>query len=146
MFQSAAVSILRREDDLAAASHKPPYYRKQFHTGTSLSREDWINGVIRGANDQSPRSLHLLVLAGLLIGFSGQERQGLTPRLRSTIENALTQAVNLAMDHVHTGVDLKSQCIALTMMWTYDVLSQSHRSVIDHDVRYQEFGLILNSN
>jgi len=99
--------------------------------------------VMQGANDQSPPSLHLLVLAGLLLVFSGQERQGLTRRLRSTIVNALIQAMNLAMDHVRTREDIGSQCITFTMMWTFDLLSESHRSMIDHDVRCQDFGPLL---
>lgn len=139
VFQSAAINILRQEDE-AAAARKQTDWKKELaisnlqRATTLLSRQEWVTAVIKGANDRSPRWKHLLVLGGLLVGFEGQERQGMSRHLRSTVESAFVKAMNLALDDVGMGEDLGAQSIALTLNWNFDLLSPLQRSMMDHDV------------
>lgn len=139
VFQSAAINILRQEDE-AAAARKETDWKKELaisnpqRATTLLSRQEWVTAVIKGANDRSPRWKHLLVLGGLLVGFEGQERQGMSRHLRSTVESAFVKAMNLALDDVGMGEDLGAQSIALTLNWNFDLLSPLQRSMMDHDV------------
>lgn len=134
VFQAAAQAILRHEEE----SRRLPSESKQRDFGTrhrtitTLSKQEWVMAIIKGANDQSPRWRHLVVLVGILVGFEGNGRGGMDRSLRSTVASGIVTAVNLTLDDVRDGEDLGSQCLALTLNWAFELLPEQQRSKLDH--------------
>jgi len=92
-----------------------------------------VKAVIKGADDRSPRWMHLMVIAGLLLGFEGQDRQGLSRSMRRTVEDALVKALNLALQDGKDGEELGAHCITLVLNDTFELLTDLDRSKIHYD-------------
>lgn len=125
VFNTAAITILQNE----AIDDPPTPYPKR----KGLDREAWVKAVVKGADEKSPRWRHLLLLAGVLIGFEGQDRQGLPSRLRSKLESALVNAIQLALNELQNFDGLDTYCITLVLNYTFELLSDSRRSQLDYD-------------
>lgn len=102
--------------------------------GGNLSRDAWVKAAINGAGDKSPRWRHVMVIGGLLIGFAGQDREGLSKSLRITIEAALVRATNLALEDVGVADDMAAHCISLVLNYSFELLSDYERSRLNYDV------------
>jgi len=126
IFNSASLHVLQREDLRAPGEPLPSNIR--------LTKEEWVIAVIKGADDRSPRWRHILVLGGLLLGFEGQYRQGLSPFLRRNLENAIITAANLALREVEPGSELAASTIAIVLSHVFDLLSPRHRTEINHEL------------
>ena len=125
-FNSASLHIFQREET--------PISRVSFPQGTRLTKEEWVTAIIKGADDRSPRWRHLLVLGGLLLGFEGQYRQGLSTSLRDTLENAIVTAANLALEEVQRSNELAGSSIAIVLGHVFDLLSHGHKANINYDL------------
>ncbi|KAI9843631.1 MAG: hypothetical protein M1837_006213 [Sclerophora amabilis] len=125
MFYSASLTILRNESD--------PGLQAQHGRSTGLNREEWMKAVIKGADEKSPRWRHLLPIGGLLYGFEGEERQGLSRGPRLDLEGALIKATNLALSEIDNGGAEGGHCITLVLNHTFEVLSEGQRRAIDYD-------------
>jgi hypothetical protein len=75
----------------------------------------------------------MLVIGGVLLGMEGQERQGLSRGLRTTLENAMVTAANLALDNLASGGILGAESIVLTLNHTFPLLSDSVRRELNYD-------------
>lgn len=126
MFNSAAITIIQHE-----SSHgtRPPYLQRR-----GLEREEWLKAVVNGADDRSPRWRHLLLLGGVLIGFEGQNRQGLSLAWRKKLETALVKALHLALDELEESPKVAAHAIVLVLNYTFELLSEYERSQIDYDI------------
>jgi len=77
--------------------------------------------------------MHLMVIAGILIGFDGKDRQGLSRSLRRTVEDGLVKALNLALQDVKDGEELGAHCITLVLNYSFELMTDLARSRIDYD-------------
>lgn len=131
-YQSAALVILRHEREASESHERTQAYLAPRQT--TLSRHAWVEAILQGLDARSQRRTHLLVLAGLLVGFQGQDRHGLSGSLLRSVETALGSAVNHAVQDVHKSADdFGMTTIALTLSWTYELLSSSAQSCLDYD-------------
>ena len=126
IFNSASLHVLQREEASIPRELLPQVTRP--------TKEEWAIAIIKGADDRSPRWRHLLVLGGLLLGFEGHYRQGLSTSLRGTLENAIVMAANLALEEVERGDELATSSITLVLGHVFDLLSHGHRDNINHDL------------
>jgi hypothetical protein len=133
VFHSAALTIVKREDDLANGVTKP-YTTFPPQPEEGVPRESWVRAVIKGADERSTRWRHVMVLGGLLIGFGPVEEELLSHSMRSTLEHALVSATNLALDEVLHGDELGSQCVALALNHSFPLLSDYERGQLDYNV------------
>lgn len=75
------------------------------------------------------------MLSGLLIGFEGQDRQGLPRNLRARLERSLVEEVNKAADEARTGDPLGAHSIVLVLNYSFELFSEFERARLDYDVR-----------
>lgn len=138
VFQSAAFTVLRAEDERASSRHDGGNFEllspESMSRGDDLSRLDWVKAVVNGADSQSPTWKHLLVLSGLLIGFEGQGRKGLSRSLRTSLEKSFVEATNRAAEEARHDEDLSRHCITLALNYLFELLSDLERARLDYDV------------
>ena len=124
IFSSAAVHLVQLEDSPEANRHLP--------TQRGLGREEWAIAVVRGADNRSPRWRHICVLAGLLIGFEGREKQKISTSLQSKLESATVKAVNLALQGGEASSELAGNSIGLMLSHVFDLLSDSEKMSLNN--------------
>jgi hypothetical protein len=99
-----------------------------------ISNEAWAKAVINGADENSPRWRHVLLLGALLLGAGGQEQGHLSSALRTKIELALVTASNLALQE-DDREDLNCQnSIVFVLNHSMGMLSDFHRSQLNYDI------------
>ena len=102
--------------------------------GRALGKEVWINAVIKGADDQSPRWRHLLALGGLLLGITTSEEQQIQQSVRHTIEGAIVKAVNLALHEKECEDTLAAKTITVVLSHVFEHLGENHKLGLHHDL------------
>ncbi|GAB7360127.1 hypothetical protein MBLNU230_g7890t1 [Neophaeotheca triangularis] len=128
VFHSAAQALIRHEQ--AAEEKSADYEFQQLQLERTLPKNDWVTAIIKGADEQSPRWRHLLLLGGLLLGFGGADQENLPRGLRSTLEGAFTTAANLALQETSPDDGLGQQAIALAMNHVFPHLPDHERAQI----------------
>lgn len=132
LFNTAAIHVRRNElenDDKRTAlgfgiTAGPP-------VGGGLRSEAWARAVVKGADERSSRWQHLLVLAGILMGFEGGERQSLAGGMRRTLEGAVVTAANLALHTLEREPPLARAAVVLALNWAFPLLSDVAREDVD---------------
>src|SRR5690606_4258764 len=99
-----------------------------------LRQEAWVKAVANGADGNSPRWRHTLLLGGILIGFEAQDRQGLPANIKTKLESALVKAVVLALNERDPGDKLAGYCITMVLNHSFELISDVERSQIDYDL------------
>jgi hypothetical protein len=124
VFNSASMHTLRDEHNVSPSGIRPGR--------EGLPKEDWVKAVVKGADEKSPRWKHLLVLGGILSGFEGNDRLGLSPNLRRMLESAVVKATNLALTEEQPlgGTAINSVCLVLA--YCMDILSPFEKQLLDH--------------
>ncbi|KAF9893424.1 hypothetical protein FE257_010736 [Aspergillus nanangensis] len=125
VFNTAAMAILRNE-----ASDDPP---KPYGIPKKIEREAWVKAIVSGADEKSPRWRHLLLIGGVLLGFEGQNRQGLPWGVRKKLESALVTAAQLALEELTRPDGIDGLCITMVLNYSFELLSDYERSKIDYD-------------
>lgn len=126
IFNSATAKMLQHEDSTGETN--------RFPLRSRLAKEDWITAVIQGADERSPRWRHLLLLGGVLLGSEGQDRQAIPVAMRRMLENAMTSALNLALQDVREGSDLASYTLVTTTNYVFSLLSNISKKQINYDL------------
>ncbi|KAJ5287000.1 Pentaxin [Penicillium angulare] len=126
IFNTAAIAILQND---TTDEPRMPHDRKP-----NIDREAWVKAVVQGADDKSPRWRHMLLLSGVLLGFEGQNRQGLPRHIRTKLEGALATAAQLALEEVGADAGPDGHCIAMVLNYTFELLSDYERSKINYDI------------
>lgn len=126
IFNTAAITTLQQD---TIDEPQVPYARRK-----GLDREAWVKAVVSGADERSPRWRHLLLLGGVLLGFEGQNRQGLPSHIRTKLESGLVKATNLALNELATGDDMDAYVITMVLNHTFELLSDFERSQLDYDL------------
>src|SRR6201996_7575735 len=132
VFHSAAVALLRREEQDAQDSQAQLYQTPQ----RGMEKEAWVRAVMKGADQKSATWKHTIVAAGLLLGFGAPEEERLGWGQRHAVEQLLVQSVNLSLGQIRRGEDeLGGHCISLALNHTFAMLPDFESSTIDYDVR-----------
>lgn len=134
VFNTAAIHVRRNElenDDRRTAlgfgiGAGPP-------VGGGLRSEAWARAVVKGADERSSRWQHLLVLAGILMGFEGSERQSLSGGMRRTLEGAVVTAANLALHTLEREPPIARAAVVLALNWAFPLMSDVAREDVDCD-------------
>ncbi|KKK18149.1 hypothetical protein AOCH_004844 [Aspergillus ochraceoroseus] len=125
VFNTAAMAILQSE---ASEDPRIPYGRPR-----KLDREQWVKAVVSGADGKSPRWRHLLLIGGILLGFEGQDRQGLPWSVRKKLESALVTATQFSLEELDLQDETDGRCITMVLNYSFQLLSDQERSRIDYD-------------
>lgn len=126
IFNTAAIAVLHNDN---TDEPRPAYGRNR-----KIEREAWVKAVVEGADDKSPRWRHMLLLGGILLGFEGQNRQGLPWNIRTKLESALATAAQLALEEIQTENGIDGYCITMVLNYTFELLSDTERAKIDYDL------------
>lgn len=132
VFHSAAQALVRHEHALQDNSHDQDF--EQLQPERTLPKRDWIRAVVKGADKDSPRWRHLLVIGGLLLGFGPYEEGNLSRGMRGTLGSALGTATNLALQETPDDDELGLEAITLVLNHCFPMLSAYERSRIDYDL------------
>ncbi|KXJ94756.1 peroxisomal membrane protein Pex17 [Microdochium bolleyi] len=96
--------------------------------GSGLQCEEWARAVAKGADERSSRWQHCLVLTGVLMGLESDEKRSLSRSLRTTLEQAVVAAANLALeDPIHTGL-LGRGAVVLALTYAFPLLSDHNKA------------------
>ncbi|KAJ5084194.1 hypothetical protein NUU61_008773 [Penicillium alfredii] len=125
VFNTAAIAVLQND---STDEPRLPYGRNR-----RIEREAWIKAVVEGADDKSPRWRHMLLLGGILLGFEGQNRQGLPWHIRTKLESALATAAQLALEELEPDAGVDGYCITMVLNYTFELLSDLERNKLDYD-------------
>lgn len=125
VFNTAAIAILQND-----TTDEP---RIQYGRNRRIEREAWVKAVAEGADDKSPRWRHMLLLGGILLGFEGQNRQGLPWHIRTRLESALATAAKLALEELDPEAGVDGYCVTMVLNYTFELLSDLERSKLDYD-------------
>lgn len=98
-----------------------------------LSIQEWVRAVIKGADERSLPSQHLLVLGGLLIGFGGQDEDFLSTALGCDVQSAFVKALNLSVVETPATDEVLLSSITLALNHAFAYISDLERSNIDYD-------------
>jgi hypothetical protein len=125
IYNTAAVHVRRNELDNANLARGQPM------VGSGVRAEEWTRAVAKGLDDRSSRWQHSLVLAGILMGMEGEDRRSLSWSLRSTLEQAIATAANLALeDQSRTGI-LGRGAVVLALTYAFPFLSGANKSLLN---------------
>ncbi|KAI1195599.1 hypothetical protein F5X97DRAFT_241378 [Nemania serpens] len=123
VFNTAAVHVRRNE---LCSADLPP-------AGSGVRAGDWARAVAKGLDDRSGRWRHALVLAGVLVGMEGEERRSLPWRLRSTLEQAVVTAANLALEDGSQSGGLGRAAVVLALTYAFPLLSDANKALLSGD-------------
>ncbi|KAI1467276.1 uncharacterized protein F4812DRAFT_431974, partial [Daldinia caldariorum] len=129
IYNTAAIHMRKNELENATLPHgRPP-------VGSGVSSEDWARAIAKGTDDRSARWQHVLVLTGVLMGMEGENRRSLSGSLRSTLEQAVVTAANLALqeDPSRTG-PLGRGAVVLALTFAFPLLHESAKQQLDGNV------------
>ncbi|KAA8908351.1 hypothetical protein FN846DRAFT_945599 [Sphaerosporella brunnea] len=101
--------------------------------GVILGVEDWLNALVRGANQNVPRWKHLLLLGAVL--SADQERSHLPRLTRKSVEEAYVRAVNLSLVQASGDgyEDLEADVLSLVLSHAIGCLSRKAKAQINYD-------------
>ncbi|KAI1878230.1 uncharacterized protein JN550_000412 [Neoarthrinium moseri] len=128
IYNTGARHLVQNEQDNAKLSwgQKP--------VGSALRPEEWARAVAKGADERSPRWKHLLVLTGILVGMESDERRALSSGLRSTLEQAVVTAANLALqDPIQTN-EFGRDGVILALTYALPILSDWNKRSLNCDL------------
>ncbi|KAK6865097.1 peroxin 8 [Apiospora arundinis] len=135
VYNTAALHVQRHEEENAKLTWG------QQPVGSGVRCDVWARAVAKGADDRSERWKHLLVLTGTLMGMESEDRRALSRGLRSTLEQAVVTAANLALEDIarrrmaHTAVaELGSNAVMLSLAFVFPVLSDHHKQMLNCDL------------
>ncbi|KAK5001049.1 hypothetical protein LTR66_000181 [Elasticomyces elasticus] len=131
VFHSAAKSVALVASENKRRSKRP--LPGQVPPADRLSIDAWTRAIIGGVDDRSPKWKHLLVLGGLLLGFSNEEGEQLSQSLRIALEGAVVKATNLKLQAPIEQDELSEACIVLVLNHSFPLLAEPVRSELDYD-------------
>ncbi|KAF2214153.1 hypothetical protein CERZMDRAFT_38534 [Cercospora zeae-maydis SCOH1-5] len=132
VFHSAAQALIKHEH--AVRDKLPDAEFSQLQHERTLAKDDWIEAVIQGADDHSPRWRHLLAIAGLLLGFGNPDHGNISNNMRHKLESALVTAANLALEETLDDDEVGCGSITLVLNHCFPILSNFERSKLDYDL------------
>ena len=127
VFTTAAVAIMRNEEADETKLRSP------YGPPRKIERDAWVKAVVNGADERSPRWRHMLLIGGLLIGFEGQNKQGLPVHIRNKLQSALVQATQFALSDLDDVRRIDAHCITMVLNYAFELLPDPERNQLDYD-------------
>ncbi|PYH45844.1 putative peroxisomal membrane protein Pex17 [Aspergillus saccharolyticus JOP 1030-1] len=125
VFNTAAIALLQSEE---SEDPRIPYSKPR-----KIEREDWVKAVVNGADDKSPRWRHVILIGGVLLGFEGQNRQGLPSHVRRKLESALVTAAQFALEELDPDNEIDGRCITMVLNYTFELISDYEKSRLNYN-------------
>lgn len=138
LFHSAAIAKAKAESDVGAdedANNKNKAVTRNSSSG-NLKLQDWIQAIVKGADDRSPRWRHAILLGGLLVGLANQEVLPISTSLETALSKGLVRSVNLALEAFRQDDPFPGSCLALVLAQCHVNLSEGERAQLNYDVRH----------
>lgn len=133
LFNSAAIHARRNELENADKRTALGFGITTSVPPGGLKCETWARAVAKGADERSSRWQHLLVLAGILMGFEGNERRTLSGSTRRTLEGAVVVAANLALRSLDREPPVARAAVVLALNWAFPLVSDLAKEGLDCD-------------
>ncbi|KAL4910200.1 hypothetical protein BDW74DRAFT_49516 [Aspergillus multicolor] len=127
VFNTAAMAILQSEES------EDPRIPWGGPGPKKLDREEWVKAVVGGADEKSPRWRHLLLIGGVLLGFEGQDRQGLPWNVRKKLESALVTAAQFALEELDPRDEIDGRCITMVLNYNFLLISDVERERLNYN-------------
>ncbi|KAJ9605313.1 hypothetical protein H2200_009970 [Cladophialophora chaetospira] len=105
----------------------------QEHVRSHLSVSEWTRAVVKGADDNSPRWRHTLLLGALLLALQSKDFEGLSTDLRKKLETALVVASNLALLQKDTEPNCEL-AVVFVLNHTFPLLSDPLHAQVQYDL------------
>ncbi|KAI2639768.1 hypothetical protein GGS26DRAFT_541551 [Hypomontagnella submonticulosa] len=128
VYNTAAIHVRKNELENANILTGRPV------VGSGVSSEDWVHAVVKGADDRSSRWLHVLVLAGVLMGMEGDDRRSLSRSLRHKLEQAVVTATNLELENQGRISPLGRGAVILALTYAFPLLSERTKRLLDGNI------------
>lgn len=132
VFHAAAQALIKHEN--AVRDKVPDAEFSQLQHERTLAKDDWIEAVIQGADDHSPRWRHLLAIAGLLLGFGNPDDEDISNSMRHKLESGLVTAANLALEETLDDDEVGCGAITFVLNHCFPIMSNFERSKLDYDL------------
>ncbi|ETS79960.1 hypothetical protein PFICI_07489 [Pestalotiopsis fici W106-1] len=128
IFNTAAKHVIQNSENNAKLvwGQKP--------VGSELRPEDWARAVANGADERSARWKHVLVLTGILLGMESNDKRTLSSGLKSTLEQAVVTAANMALGDAVQTQELGNSAIVLALTYSFPVSSPWNKSSLNCDL------------
>ncbi|KAI1476027.1 peroxin 8 [Daldinia eschscholtzii] len=125
VYNTAAIHVRKNEIENATLPRgRPP-------VGSGVHSEVWARAVAKGTDDRSGRWQHVLVLTGILMGMEGEDRRSLSRSLRSTLEQAVVTAANLALQDPSRTGPLGRGAVVLALTFAFPLLHESAKQLLN---------------
>lgn len=131
LFHSATIKC--HERDIAHDDNQQSQASLRPHVESHLPLHDWIQAVLKGADQHSPPDHHLLAIAGLIVGLATRDHELMSTNIAYTLRSAFVKAVNLALSETSAADDFAHGNICLALNHAFIHLSDIDRSTIDYD-------------
>ena len=134
LFHSAALAKARA--DAGADTEASERYNTGLGktTTSDLKLRDWIQAIVKGADDRSPRWRHAILLGGLLVGIRNQEALFIPASLDNALSGGLVRSVNLALEAFRQEDPFPGSCLALVLAQCYTDLPEREQARLNYDV------------
>ena len=99
-----------------------------------LSDAEWVTAVVKGADENSPRWRHLLLIGGVLLGLGKPQEERGNDRLRARVESALVTAANFALADNQSDGEYADNCVVFVLNHTFEQLADSRRAQLNYDL------------
>ena len=138
VFKSAAFHLRRLQEDTQ--------YEIRYPSSGKLGTDEWVTAVIRGADERSPRWRHVIVFAGLLLGFGDSGRRVPSSSMHTTMKSALVKAASLALHESDSSDELAANSIVVLLSQTFHLLTGLERFSLNLDEHLPDLqSLVFNS-
>ncbi|KAK6007291.1 hypothetical protein QM012_006299 [Aureobasidium pullulans] len=131
LFHSAAIKCHERET--AYLESQQTYSSIRPNVESHLPLHEWIEAVLKGADQHSAPDHHLLAIGGLIVGLAARDHDFMSTNIAFTLRSAFVKAVNLALSEPSSGDDFAHANICLAVNHAFTHLSDMDRSTLDYD-------------
>lgn len=131
LFHSAAIKCHERE--IANLESQQTHTSIRPHVESYLPSHDWIEAVLKGADQHSAPDHHLLAIGGLIVGLATRDHEFMSTNIARTLRSAFVKAANLALSESSAGDDFAHGNICLALNHAFTHLSDTERSTLDYD-------------
>ena len=136
LFHSAAIAKARAEAgvDNDANNRYKGFTKKS--SSSDLKLQGWIQAILKGADDSSPRWRHAILLGGLLVGTANQEVLPISTSFESPLSRGLVRSVNLALEAFRQEDPFPGSCLALVLAQCLTNLPEREQAQLNYDVSH----------
>ena len=135
LFYSAVISKAKAEAGAEEDANKRYQTVTRKSSSGDLKLQDWIQAIVKGADDRSPRWRHAILLGGLVVGIANQEVLPISTSLETALSKGLVRSVNLALETFRQEDQLPGSCLALVLAQCFTNLPEREQARLNYDVR-----------